>query len=88
MQKKHGIAHYKIVKIEGHWFAKRRAQSQKPTLQKQEEQEGPKEKERWDGGARNQMIKPSVSYNENFRSQSQTSRQLVDQIWLVTKGHF
>ena len=53
LQKKHGIAHYKIVKIEGHWFAKRRAQSQKPTLQKQEEQEGPKEKERWDGGARN-----------------------------------
>lgn len=53
MQKKHGIAHYKIVKIEGHWFAKRRAQSQKPKLQKQEEQEGPKEKERWDGGARN-----------------------------------
>lgn len=43
-----------VIKIEGHRFAKRRAQSQKPTLQKQEEQERPKKKkERWDRGARN-----------------------------------
>lgn len=42
-----------IVKIEGHWFPKRRAQSKKPTLQKQEEQEGRKKEERWEGGARN-----------------------------------
>ena len=34
------------------------------------------------------VMKPSVSYSENFRSQSQTSRQLVDQIWLAAKRRF
>lgn len=43
-----------VIRIEGHQFAKRKAESQRPTFQKWEEQGGPKkEKERCGGGAKN-----------------------------------
>lgn len=90
MQEKYGISHYNAHQDRKSLVCQKKgSKSKNPHSRSRKSKKDPRRRRRgWMGEPGIWVMKPSVSYNENFRSQSQTSRQLVDQIWLATKGRF